>query len=268
MPGSLPQGSGPLHAPGVGTLRALPAGPDDLDLFDSLRERRCPPGRFIGDGWRVVSKMIERGAAERILCTPEWLERLPPLPGVEIRTAPKETLDRLVGFRLHQGIMALGRIPPPASRVEGTLWVALDGLSNAENVGAILRTCAAFGADGVLVGPTTASPWLRRAVRVSMAAPLQVPVHFVPDLAEAVRPLNAWAADVRGERRSYTDVDYTAPVCLVLGGEDKGVTPPVRAACRGAVGIPMAPGWDCLNVAACAAVLLAEARRQRAARVT
>ena len=51
MPGSLPQGSGPLHAPGVGTLRALPAGPDDLDLFDSLRERRCPPGRFIGDGW-------------------------------------------------------------------------------------------------------------------------------------------------------------------------------------------------------------------------
>jgi tRNA G18 (ribose-2'-O)-methylase SpoU len=263
MPEPSPQGSDPPRTP-----EARPAGPEDFEIFDSLRERRCPPGYFVGDGWRVVSKMIECGAVTRLLCTPEWLGRLPALAAVEVRTAPKERLDRLVGFRLHQGIMALGRIPPPPPRVSGTLLVALDGLSNAENVGAILRTCAAFGADGVLVGPTTASPWLRRAVRVSMAAPLRVPVHFVPDLAEAVRPLNAWAADLRGNRRPYTEVDYTAPVCLVLGGEDKGVTPEVRAACRGAVGIPMAPGWDCLNVAACAAVLLAEARRQRSAAAT
>lgn len=245
-----------------------PAGPEDFEIFDSLRERRCPAGFFIGDGWRVVSKMIERGAVARILCTPSWLDRLPPMPGAEIRTAPKECLDRLVGFRLHQGIMALGRIPPPPPGSSGTLLVALDGLSNAENVGAILRSCAAFGVDGVLVGPTTASPWLRRAVRVSMAAPLQVPVRFVDDLAEAVRPLNAWAADLRGDRRPYTELDCTVPLCLVLGGEDKGVSPKVREACRGAVTIPMASGWDCLNVAACAAVLLAEARRQRSGATT
>jgi TrmH family RNA methyltransferase len=237
-----------------------PATEEDFEVFDSLRERRCPPGHFVGDGWRVVRKMLDRGAVARVLCTPEWLERLP--PGVEARTAPRERLDRLVGFRLHQGIMALGRIPPPGP-ARGSFFVALDGLSNAENVGAVLRSCAAFGVDGVLVGPTSASPWLRRAVRVSLAAPLQVPVHPVDDLALAVRPLNAWAAHIHGPRHDFRQVDFRGSCCIVLGGEDRGVTEPVLRACRGTIYIPMADGWDCLNVAASAAVLLAEAARQR-----
>jgi len=233
---------------------------EDFEIFDSLRERRCPPGHFVGDGWRVVRKMLDRGAVTRVLCTSEWLERLP--AGIEIRTAPRERLDQLVGFRLHQGIMALGRIPPPAP-VQGSFLVALDGLSNAENVGAVLRCCAAFGVEGVLVGPTSASPWLRRAVRVSLAAPLRVPVHLVEDLPAAVRPLNAWAAHIHGERQDYRAVDFRRACCIVLGGEDKGVTDPVLRACKGTLYIPMADGWDCLNVAASAAVLLAEVCRQR-----
>jgi tRNA G18 (ribose-2'-O)-methylase SpoU len=243
---------------------AVPAGDEDFEVFDSLRESRCPRGHFVGDGLRVVRKMLERKAVVRVLCTPQWLEKLPPLEGIEVRTASRERLDRLVGFRLHQGIMALGRIPPERPP-EGTLFVALDDVSNAENVGALLRTCAAFGVDGVLVGPTTCSPWTRRAVRVSMAAPLQVPLHFVQDLAAAVRPLNAWAAHIHGERRAYTDVDYRGTCCLVLGGEANGPSETVLAACKGSIYIPMAEAWDCLNVGASAAVLLSEVRRQRAA---
>lgn len=235
---------------------------DDFEIFDSLRERRCPEGHFLGDGLRVVRKMLEHRSAVRILCSPEWVDRLPGLEGVEVLTAPRARLHELVGFKLHQGLMALGRIPPPRPP-RGSLFVALDGLSNAENVGAVLRTCAGFGVDGVFVPPTTASPWLRRAVRVSIAAPLHTPVHFVDDLAETLRPLNAWAAHIHGSKIDYRTMDYRGPCCLVLGGEDKGVTDAVLAACKGVIYIPMAEGWDCLNVAGSAAVLLAEARRQR-----
>ena len=239
-----------------------PATGEDFEIFDSLRESRCPPGHFVGDGLRVVKKMLERGAVTRLLCTPEWVDRLPAPEGIEVRIAPRERLDQLVGFRLHQGLMALGKIPP-APPLGGSLLVALDDVSNAENVGAILRTCAAFGVEGVLVGPTTASPWLRRAVRVSMAAGLQVPLHFAPDLVAAVRPLNAWAAHIHGPKRTYTEIDFRGDCCLVLGGENKGPGEPAIAACRGSIYIPMADDWDCLNVASSAAVLLAEVRRQR-----
>jgi len=239
-----------------------PASEKELEVFDSLKSGTCPPGCFIGDGSRVVSRMLRERCVLRVVCTPEWTRTMEFPPGVEVLTAPRERLDKLVGFRLHQGLMALGKIPPERP-VRGSLLVALDGLSNAENVGAILRTCAAFGVEGVLVGPGTASPWLRRAVRVSLAAPLRVPVHFPPDLAAALRPLNAYAAHIHGERMDYRDVDYAKDCCLVLGGEAHGVSPEAVGACRATIVIPMEGGWDCLNVASSAAVLLAEVRRQR-----
>ena len=246
-----------------------PASPEDLELFSSLRGRRHPEGMFIGDGDKVVRRMLHTTTVERVLCTEDWIERLPIPPGVQVRVAAKADLFAIVGFRLHQGLMALGVVPPEKPRT-GSFHVALDGLANAENVGAILRTCAAFGVDGVILGPGTASPWLRRAVRVSLGAPLVVPVHTVPDLAAAVAPLNAYAAHIHGEKRDFRSIDARQPVCLVLGSEPLGVTDPVLKACKGVIYIPMASEWDCLNVAASAAVLISEVRRQRepAARAT
>jgi len=239
-----------------------PATEEDLELFSSLRGRRHPEGTFIGDGDKVVRRMLKTTRVERILCTPEWVEKLPVPAGIDVRVAPLSRLISIVGFRLHQGLMALGAIPPEKP-LAGTFHLALDGLANAENVGAILRSCAAFGVDGVILGPGTASPWLRRAVRVSLGAPLVVPVHTSPDLASTVRSLNSWAAHIHGDRRDYRSVDYTKNACLVLGSEPNGVTDEVRRACKGVIYIPMASEWDCLNVAASAAVLLSEVRRQR-----
>jgi tRNA G18 (ribose-2'-O)-methylase SpoU len=244
--------------------RALiqPASEEDLELFSSLRGRRHPEGTFIGDGDKVVRRMLRTTRVLRILCTPDWIQKLPIPDGIDVRVAPISRLISIVGFRLHQGLMALGTIPPEKP-LAGSFHLALDGLANAENVGAILRSCAAFGVDGVILGPGTASPWLRRAVRVSLGAPLVVPVHTTPDLAAALRGLNAYAAHIHGDRRDYRSVDYTKNVSLVLGSEPSGVTDEVLRACKGVIYIPMASEWDCLNVAASAAVLLAEVRRQR-----
>jgi len=239
-----------------------PATEEDFDLFSSLRGRRHPEGTFIGDGDKVVRRMLHTTRVERILCSPEWVDKLPIPAGIDVRLAPLSRLISIVGFRLHQGLMALGTIPPEKP-MTGTFHLALDGLANAENVGAILRSCAAFGVDGVILGPGTASPWLRRAVRVSLGAPLVVPVHTSPDLAATVRSLHAWAAHIHGDRRDFRTVDYSKNICLVLGSEPNGVSDEVIRACKGVIYIPMASEWDCLNVAASAAVLLSEVRRQR-----
>lgn len=246
-------------------MRTADATADDLDLFSSLRGRRGPDGYFIGDGEKAVRRMLALARVEKILCSADWVERLPIPPTVEVRIASREAIDRISGLKMHQRLMALAPIPEPGP-LRGSFLVALDRISNAENVGAILRSCAAFGADGLIVGPETASPWLRRSVRVSTAAGLVVPVHFTKDLAEMLRPLNAWAAHLYGDRRNYTEVDVRQDCCIVLGGEADGPSPDTLAACRGSIYIPMASGWDCLNVAASAAVLLAEVRRQRSTR--
>jgi tRNA G18 (ribose-2'-O)-methylase SpoU len=239
-----------------------PATEEDLELFSSLRGRCHPEGTFIGDGDKVVRRMLRTTRVRRILCTPEWVEKLPIPPGIEVRTAPIAQFIAIVGFRLHQGLMALGEIPAEKP-LAGGFHLALDGLANAENVGAILRSCAAFGVDGVILGPGTASPWLRRAVRVSLGAPLVVPLHTSSDLAATVSSLNAYAAHIHGEKQDFRRVDYRKNICLVLGSEPTGVTDEVLRACKGVIYIPMASDWDCLNVAASAAVLLSEVRRQR-----
>ena len=239
-----------------------PATPDDLDLFSSLRDRRLPDGLFIGDGIRVVRRMLATVKVDRILCPPDWVEKIGAPPEVDVVTAPKSVLSEIVGFNLHQGVMALGRIPAPQP-VTGSLLVALDGISSSENAGAVLRSCAAFGVDGVIIGPGTASPWNRRSVRTSMGAPLHLATHAVPDLAAFCTPRMAYAAHIHGERVDFREVDYRGDVTIVLGSEATGVSDAVLRACRKTIYIPMAPDWDCLNVAASSAVLLAEVQRQR-----
>lgn len=235
----------------------------DLEAFGSLRASGIAEGQFLGEGVRVVRRMLARGRVRRMLCTPEWAEALPIPPEVEVRLAPADELRRVVGYQFHQCVMALGPIPEPTP-LAGGLLVALDHLSSTENVGALVRSAAAFGADGVIVGPGTASPWLRRAVRSAMGTTLDIPIHHVEDLPATLARFHAYAAHTIGERRSYLEVDLASDCCVVFGAEDDGIRPEVLAACRGgAIHIEMDRGVECLNVAASSAVVLAEARRQR-----
>jgi tRNA G18 (ribose-2'-O)-methylase SpoU len=257
----------------MAAIAPVSASDPELAVFRTLRSGgpTLPAGCFIGDGGKVVRRMLDSTVRlRRILLTEEWLERLRgPIearsePDLRVLVAPPGLLDGVVGFRLHQGLMALAEIPaPPAA--PGDFVVALDGVARDENVGSIVRSCAAFGVTGVLVGPATCSPWARRAVRVSMGAVLRVPIRPVEDLAAAIGALGvpAYAGDIRGERQRADCADLSGPVCLVIGGEAAGVTPAVLAACRARIWIPMEGGWDCLNAASAAAVLLYETARQK-----
>jgi len=258
----------------------------ELAPYRTLRRavEHAREGIFVAEGPSVVGRLLASDLeVVSALLAPEWVERL--RSTIEARheappifVAPMALVERIVGFHYHQGAMAVGRIREPRSLPESLalaprprLAVALDGLTSAENVGAMVRNCAAFSVSAVLVGARTASPWLRRAVRNSMGTVFSLSIHEAPVLAATVASLRAEygfrivAATPAGPR-PLQEADLAGDCCIVFGHEGVGVSAEVLDACDEAVAIPMPPDVDSLNVASATAVFLYEARRQQAGR--
>ena len=239
-------------------------------------------GIFVAEGEKVVRRLLESELeVVSLLLPPGWLETYRPLldrrvaQEIQVFVAPKEALEKLTGFSMYQGVLAVGRIPPAWTLREAIersapprLFAAVDSLTSAENLGGLVRNCVAFGVQALLVGETCSSPWLRRAVRSSMGTIYQLPVVEPPSLAAALRDLRlagvrCVAAHPHTDRRTLAQADLRGDCCLVFGSEGNGIAPAILAACDEAVLVPMSNGVDSLNVGAAAAVFLYEAARQR-----
>lgn len=236
---------------------------------------------FVAEGEKVVRRLLESPIEVlSVLLPTRWFEQLRPMidsrpEAVRVFTADKKVLEQLTGFTMYQGVLAVGRMPEPLPldvayhrSTPPRLWVAVDELANAENVGAIVRNCGAFNVQTLLVGETSASPFLRRAVRSSMGAVLQLPVVETHSLSAAIGELSrrgvcCIAAHPRSGGPTLTQVNLAGDCCLVFGSEGKGLSHGVLAACSEHVQIPMPPHVDSLNVASAVAVFLFEANRQR-----
>ncbi|MFN0157475.1 MAG: TrmH family RNA methyltransferase [Bacteroidota bacterium] len=253
----------------------------ELRPYRTLRrhQQHKDDGIFVTEGEKVVRRLLASDLRiVSILVTPEWLAALFP-PGSEptctVYVAEKPLLDTIAGFRLHQGIMAVGKLPEErplddvlASLRTPLLIVALDGLMNAENVGVVVRNCAAFGVQVILVGQTSCSPYLRRAVRNSVGAAFKIPIVHVNDLADALsrvkqRTKARIVATSLHQSISIHQAKFTDDLCLVLGNEETGVASDVLAVCDERVAIPMLNDTDSLNVASASAAFLYEVQRQR-----
>jgi tRNA G18 (ribose-2'-O)-methylase SpoU len=238
-------------------------------------------GIFVAEGDKVVQRLLESHFHVVSVVLPEnRLEEFRPLldarpETIQVYLADRKFLVTLVGIELFQGVLAIGQIPrtfalndllvqSPSPR----LLTIVEGVTNSENIGLLVRNCAAFGAHGLIVGPTCCSPFLRRAVRNSMGTIFQLPVVESADLIQTLHNLRAAgvrsiAAHPHTEKKYLAQADFTRDCCLVFGSEGKGISSEVLAACDEAVAIPMAANIDSLNVGAAAAVFLYEASRQR-----
>lgn len=192
--------------------------------------------------------------------------------------APQEVLSEVAGFDLHRGVVALGErrpFPDPADVLGATdLVVVTEGVNDHENLGALYRNAAAFGAGAVLLDPTTADPLYRRSLRVSMGHVLHVPTARVRwpgalgDLAAAgwevlaltpdrsADDLAAVAAQLENRGVENGRVERRLRVALVVGAEGPGLSAAALAGATRRVRIPMAGPVDSLNVATAAAVAL------------
>jgi tRNA G18 (ribose-2'-O)-methylase SpoU len=184
-------------------------------------------------------------------------------------------LETITGYVMHQGALAVAKIPPLPdletllkNSSRPLLLAAVEGIASAENLGAVVRCCAAFGAQGLLVGETCGSPFQRRAVAGSMGTIFEQPVVCVENLAETLAELRArgvrcLAAHPRPGAMKLSAADLQNDCCLVFGAEGPGLTASVLAACDDVVEIPMPSHMNSLNVAVAAGIFLYEAVRQR-----
>ncbi len=238
-------------------------------------------GIFVAEGEKVVRRLLaSRLGVVSVLLPERWFQELKPLlqarpEEVQVFIAEKKLLETLTGFSMYQGLLAVGRVPPPLS-LEGLLarsarpilLAAVDALSSAENLGTIVRNCAALNTGGLIVGETCSSPFLRRAVRSSMGTVFELPIFETGSLLETLRDLRARgirciAAHPHGDDHRLSEANLRTDCCIFFGSEGYGLSPAVLAACDEAIAIPMPPAVDSLNVGSAAAVFLYEANRQR-----
>jgi tRNA G18 (ribose-2'-O)-methylase SpoU len=239
------------------------------------RELLARGGLFVAEGRLIVRRLLTSGrlrtrsvlvtgAARNALA--DVLSDDSPLP---IYTVPQAVMNQITGFNLHRGCLAIGERPAALDwrdlSAASRRLVVLERVGDADNVGSIFRSAAAFGVESVLLGPDCVDPLYRKAIRTSMAASLSLPFARIEPWPHALRALQdqgrvtvaltpvAAAPDLR---EVAARVGQHARVALVLGHEGEGLTRDALDACALHARIPMHADVDSLNVATAAAVAL------------
>lgn len=252
---------------------------DPLDpriaAYRDVRERDLVgrDGHFIAEG-AVVLRCLLASARHRpvsLLLADKRVDALMPMlegldAAVPVYTAGQAVLDAVAGFPLHRGILALGRRAPepaPGDLLDGlgprALVVVACGIGNHDNMGGIFRNAAAFGADAVILDAGCCDPLYRKAIRVSVGATLLVPFVRLAAGDDAVELLaghgfEAIALSPAGES-TLAGLRRPDRAAVLLGSEGPGLPAGVLARTR-TVRIPMAGGFDSLNVATTCGIVL------------
>lgn len=234
-------------------------------------------GVFIAEGAKTTRALLKsKIEIVSIFALPEFYEEYSELinrrslRSEQLFTADKAVMNEIVGFRLHEGIMAIG-IQPESVPIEEVAFpaVALSGIVNSENVGAIIRNCAAFGVKSVIVDATTSSPYLRRSVRVSMGAVFNINIHYVKNIHQALfslrkdKTVSIISAELTEDSKDIQDFAFTKKSVIVFGSEGKGIAPDLLAECDHVISISINPEIDSLNVAAASGIVLYELSKRK-----
>lgn len=255
----------------------------ELALYRTLRrvEEHERAGVLVAANHKVIKRLLaSRYTVVSALLTPAWLKKLESQlrarpESIPVYLAEEPLLETITGYVMHQGALAVAKIPPLADletllkdSARPLLLAAVEGIASAENLGAIVRNCAAFGVHCLIVGETCGSPFQRRAVAGSMGTIFEQPVVRVDNLVETLTALRArgvrcLAAHPRADAQKLAAADLRGDCCLVFGAEGPGLTEAALAACDGMVEIPMPSHMNSLNVAVATGIFLYEATRQR-----
>lgn len=194
--------------------------------------------------------------------------------GVSVRREPREQLDRLAAGAVHQGVVAVvaahkyAELDEVLDRLDHPgLVVALDGVEDPHNLGAIIRSAHAAGADALVLPERRAAGLTAAAAKAAAGALEYLPVSRVTNLSRALESLKKrgfWitGVDQRGDKE-FWELDFTGPAAIVFGAEGHGLHEHIREKCDFLASIPMTGRIPSLNVSVAAGIVLFEALRQR-----
>jgi 23S rRNA (guanosine2251-2'-O)-methyltransferase len=220
-------------------------------------------------GSRVVEVVVKQGDYPQL----EALARFARDQGIPVKLASPAELDRRAKGVRHQGVLAFApdlRLTSLADLAvgPGALFLALDGIQDPQNFGAVVRSAVAFGASGLVWAEHSAAPLSPATFRASAGAIEHAVLCRVASLPAAVEQLAGRGAAAigldDGAECDLAAVDLSGPTVLVVGSEDKGLRRAVRQACSRVARLPTTGPVAALNASAAAAAALYEVRRQRA----
>jgi tRNA G18 (ribose-2'-O)-methylase SpoU len=243
---------------------------DYRNLTDVVLRTRLEQNRriFIAEGRETISRAVKAGYQIRsVLCEEKWLATVVNSvnEAAPIFVAPKKILEEVAGYHVHRGALAAFFRPelltPKALMAKSNRVLLLEGLVNHTNVGAIVRSAAAFGFDALLIDQFCADPLYRRAIRTSMGTIFSLPWTRLlgwPASAQIVRDsgLAIVGLTPSGLGKSISGVVMPPRFMLVLGAEGDGLSTGTSDIADLLLRIPMKAGIDSLNVSAAAAVAM------------
>ncbi len=245
---------------------------DDPRITDyvGLRDRKEVDDFLIAETKQVIARLMKSPLKIRsmLFSTKAHATLWPMVQHVDapIYVAEAEILEGIAGFPVHRGVLASAERPAPLDLLdvlaEARRIVVLEGSNDHENIGAVARSARALGFDALVLDPTCADPFARRAVRVSMGEILHLPVARCEEWPAALGTIaehgfETWALTTAPAANSLYDMPMPAKVALVAGAEGPGLTAEAQLRTHYDVRIPMHHGVDSLNLGHALAITMA-----------
>jgi tRNA G18 (ribose-2'-O)-methylase SpoU len=251
-------------------------GDPRLEPYRNLKDRELAAmgDLFIAEGEHLVRRLLDSDyPVVSVLLSDRRAEAIAPTirDDVPCYVVPDAVMHQIIGYRFHSGVIGCGRRNPRAKldliipRDASTLTLVIcPEIANAENMGAMIRLCAGFGVDALILGERSCDPFWRQSIRVSMGNIFRLPLVQSDDLRRDLRRLQSeWgvelSATVLDDRAtSLATFSRAAKLGILFGNEAQGLDEDIVAMCDRHITIPMKLGTDSLNVSIAAGIFLYE----------
>jgi tRNA G18 (ribose-2'-O)-methylase SpoU len=244
-----------------------------VEAYRNMKDRELARdgGRFIAEGEQVVRRLLASGiGVESVLLSQRKANAVGPIvpPNIPVWIASDETIESVIGFEFHSGVMACGIRPKPVhfeqvlQRDGEQTVVVCPKITNVENLGSLVRLCAGFGVTALVLGNQCCDPFFRQSVRVSMGSVFTLPmVRLNDEESELIRLKQDWGFELVATvldptAQPLAEAKRSPKTALLFGGEAEGLEKHHIALCDRTVTIPMRRNTDSLNVAIAAGIFL------------